>query len=109
LHELLDPAHLCAADPRARDQAGRLLRESAVNGARLWRWARTAVVAGVLLVAALCPVVFSTYFTSAVMVVVLWTGLAAASLSFLAGYGGMVSLGQMAPFGVAGFMTAKLS
>jgi branched-chain amino acid transport system permease protein len=80
-----------------------------VNGARLWRWARTAVVAGVLLVAALCPVVFSTYFTSAVMVVVLWTGLAAASLSFLAGYGGMVSLGQMAPFGVAGFMTAKLS
>ena len=77
--------------------------------ARVWRASWTVVVAGALVIAALCPVIFSTYFTSAVMVVVLWTGLAAASLSFLAGYGGMVSLGQMAPFGVAGFVTAKLS
>ncbi len=76
---------------------------------RLWSGASYAVVAGVLAVAVFCPLIFTTYFTSAVMLVVLWTGLAAASLAFLAGYGGMVSLGQMAPFGVAGFMTAKLS
>jgi branched-chain amino acid transport system permease protein len=80
-----------------------------VSGARLWRAGWGTVVAGVLVVAALCPVLFSTYFTSAVMVVVLWTGLVAASLSYLAGYAGMVSLGQMAPFGAAGFVTAKLS
>lgn len=67
-----------------------------------------AIGIGALLVAALCPVIFSTYFTSAVGVVVLWTGLAAASLTFLAGYGGMVSLAQMALFGVAGFTVAKL-
>jgi branched-chain amino acid transport system permease protein len=76
------------------------------------RRARTAVgyalVGGVLVVAAIGPAIFSTYFTSAVAVVVLWTGLAAASLTFLAGYGGMVSLAQTALFGVAGFLVAKL-
>ena len=66
------------------------------------------VVSCVLVVAALCPVIFSTYFTGAVAVVVLWTGLAAASLTFLAGYSGMVSLAQTALFGVAGFTAAKL-
>jgi branched-chain amino acid transport system permease protein len=68
-----------------------------------------AVAAAVLAVAAVCPLVFSTYFTSAVAVTVLWTGLAASSLAFLAGYGGMVSLAQTALFGVAGFVAAKLS
>jgi branched-chain amino acid transport system permease protein len=36
-------------------------------------------------------------------------GLAAASITYLAGYAGMVSLGQMALFGAAGFTLAKLS
>ncbi len=67
-----------------------------------------AVVAVVLAIAALCPLLFTTYFTSAVAVTVLWTGLAAASLAFLAGFGGMVSLAQTALFGVAGFVAAKL-
>jgi branched-chain amino acid transport system permease protein len=74
-----------------------------------WGLSYAVVVAGILVVAALCPVIFSTYFTSAVAVVVLWTGLAAASLTFLSGYGGMISLAQTALFGVAGFMVAKLS
>jgi branched-chain amino acid transport system permease protein len=77
------------------------------DGARRAAWYGS--VACVLVVAALCPVIFSTYFTSAVAVVVLWTGLAAASLTFLSSYGGMVSLAQMALFGVAGFTVAKLS
>jgi branched-chain amino acid transport system permease protein len=69
-------------------------------------WVFTGVA---LVLAALCPILFSTYFTSAVVVTVLWTGLAAASLAFLAGYGGMVSLAQTALFGVAAFVTAKLT
>lgn len=76
---------------------------------RLWRGAWYSVAGGVLLIAALCPVLFSTYFTSAVALRSLWMGLAAASITFLAGYGGMVSLGQMALFGAGGFTLAKLS
>jgi branched-chain amino acid transport system permease protein len=76
---------------------------------RAWRSAWYAVAGGVLVVAALCPLVFSTYFTSAVALRSLWMGLAAASITFLAGYGGMISLGQMALFGAAGFTLAKLS
>jgi branched-chain amino acid transport system permease protein len=67
-----------------------------------------AIGVAVIAVAVLCPVLFTTYFTSAVGVVVLWTGLAAASLTFLSGYGGMVSLAQTALFGVGGFTAAKL-
>jgi branched-chain amino acid transport system permease protein len=76
---------------------------------RLRSAATYAAVGGALVVAAIGPVIFTTYFTSAVAVVILWTGLTAASLTFLAGYGGMVSLAQTALFGVAGFVAAKLS
>jgi branched-chain amino acid transport system permease protein len=62
----------------------------------------------VLLLVALIPAFFSTYFTGAVAVKVLWLGLAAASLTFLSGQGGMVSLAQTALFGVAGYVTARL-
>jgi len=67
-------------------------------------------VAGVLFLAvALIPMVSSTFFTSAVALTALWMGLAAASLTFLAGYGGMISLAQTGLFGVAGFLAADLS
>jgi branched-chain amino acid transport system permease protein len=75
---------------------------------RAWTAFGWGVAAVVLAIAALCPLLFSTYFTSAVAVTVLWSGLCAASLAFLAGYGGMVSLAQTALFGVAAFVTAKL-
>jgi branched-chain amino acid transport system permease protein len=75
---------------------------------RAWTLVTYGVVAAVLAIAALCPLLFTAYFTSAVAVTILWTGLAAASLAFLAGYGGMVSLAQTALFGVAGFAAAKL-
>jgi branched-chain amino acid transport system permease protein len=76
---------------------------------RVWSGTWYTLVAAVLLLAVLCPEIFSTYFTSAVALRALWMGLAAASISFLAGYGGMISLGQTALFGVAGFMLAKLT
>jgi branched-chain amino acid transport system permease protein len=79
-----------------------------VSVRRAWVLVTYSIVAGVLVIAALCPLLFTTYFTSAVAVRVLWTGLAASSLAFLAGYAGMVSLAQTALFGVAGFVAAKL-
>lgn len=67
--------------------------------------ARGAVV--VLL--ALVPLVCSPFFTSQVGLTALWLGIVAVSLTFLAGFGGMVSLAQTALFGVAGMVGAKLS
>jgi branched-chain amino acid transport system permease protein len=69
---------------------------------------RRALPAVVVVAAlALVPLVFSTYFVGAVGSRALFLGLAAASLTFLAGYGGMVSLAQTAFFGIAGFTMAR--
>jgi branched-chain amino acid transport system permease protein len=54
-------------------------------------------------IVALGPLIFSDYFLSAVMTKMLWLGIAAASLIFLAGYGGMVSLAQTALYGISAF------
>ncbi|MGH2883011.1 MAG: branched-chain amino acid ABC transporter permease, partial [Solirubrobacteraceae bacterium] len=70
---------------------------------------RTArgVFAAVLVIAlALVPAVFDTYFTSAVAATALVFGLAAVSLTFLAAYGGIVSLAQTGLYGIAGFVMA---
>jgi branched-chain amino acid transport system permease protein len=75
---------------------------------RAWTIGSRALLVVGLLVAALVPAFFSTYFTGAIAVKVLWLGLAAASLTFLSGQGGMVSLAQTALFGVAGYVTARL-
>jgi branched-chain amino acid transport system permease protein len=56
-----------------------------------------------LVVLALGPLIFSDFFLSAVLTKMLWLGIAAASLIFLAGYGGMVSLAQTALYGIAAF------
>jgi branched-chain amino acid transport system permease protein len=75
---------------------------------RAWTIGSRVLLAVGLLLVLLVPVFFSTYFTGAVAVKVLWLGLAAASLTFLAGQGGMASLAQTALFGVAGYVTARL-
>jgi branched-chain amino acid transport system permease protein len=75
---------------------------------RAWVIGSRAALVLALLLVALVPLFFSTYFTGAVAVRALWLGLAAASLTFLAGQGGMVSLAQTALFGVAGYVTARL-
>jgi branched-chain amino acid transport system permease protein len=75
----------------------------------IWTLVPRSALAVVLLVAALVPLLSSTYFTGQVAVHALWLGLVASSLTFLAGEAGMISLAQTALFGVAGYMMAKLA
>jgi branched-chain amino acid transport system permease protein len=61
-----------------------------------------------LLLAVIAPALISTplmsaFFVSAILTQALFLGIAAASLIFLSAYGGMVSLAQVAIFGIAGF------
>jgi branched-chain amino acid transport system permease protein len=75
----------------------------------LYRSLRRIIPLGVLVLAVATPPVFGTYATSAIGLKTLWLGLCAASLTFMASYGGMVSLAQVGLFGVAGLFTAWLS
>ena len=65
-----------------------------------------AIVALVALI--LLPFILSDFLTLVIGVKALWIGIAALSLTFLAGYGGMVSLAQTAMYGVAGLTMANL-
>ena len=76
---------------------------------RAWTLGRGAFLLAAAVVILLCPVIFSVFFTSQVALTSLWFGLAAVSLTFLSGYGGMVSLAQTGLFGVAGLVSAKLA
>jgi branched-chain amino acid transport system permease protein len=73
--------------------------------ARALEWGPALVVVAVL---ALAPLIFSDFYLSAVLTKALWLGLAAVSLIFLAGYVGIVSLGQVGLYGIAGFTMANL-
>jgi branched-chain amino acid transport system permease protein len=75
-----------------------------VSGKRL-SWPALAVVVAVF---ALAPLVFDEFFVSVILTKTLWLGIAAASLTFMAAYGGMVSLAQVGLYGVAGFTFANL-
>ena len=72
---------------------------------RLVRWGPGLAA---VLVLALAPVLFTDFYVSAVLTKALWLGIAAASLIFLSGYAGMVSLGQVALYGIAGFTMANV-
>jgi branched-chain amino acid transport system permease protein len=61
-----------------------------------------------VLILALAPLLFTDFYLSQVLTKALWLGIAAASLIFLAAYVGMVSLGQVALYGIAGFTMANL-
>jgi branched-chain amino acid transport system permease protein len=64
----------------------------------------------VILVAALiAPLVLSEYWIAALLTQMLILGVVAASLIFLSAYGGMVSLAQVAVYGVAGFALGNLT
>jgi branched-chain amino acid transport system permease protein len=56
-----------------------------------------------LAIAVVAPLLFTTYFVSAILTQSLFLGIVAASMIFLSAYGGMVSLAQVAIFGIAGF------
>ena len=75
--------------------------------ARLLNWTVTAGIVVFLVVAPPLHAV-SDFNLSQVGIRALWLGMAAASVVFLASYGGMVSLGQTAVYGVAGFTYCDL-
>lgn len=63
------------------------------------------VLAALLLLA---PLIFSNFFLSALLTQAIWLGMVAMSLIFLSSYGGMVSLAQVAIFGIAALVAANL-
>jgi branched-chain amino acid transport system permease protein len=70
---------------------------------RGWLGIEPGVAAVLVAFAFLAPAILNTYWISTLLTQVLIFGLCAASLIFLSAYGGMVSLGQLAIWGIAGF------
>jgi branched-chain amino acid transport system permease protein len=70
-------------------------------------WLGLAAVVLVAILAAFAPFI-SDFWLSQILTKALWLGLAAASLIFLSAYAGMVSLGQVAVYGIAGMTYANL-
>jgi branched-chain amino acid transport system permease protein len=68
-------------------------------------WAIAGVAVLLLLFA---PLIFTDFFVGVILTKALWLGIAAASLIFLASYAGMVSLGQVGIYAIAGMMFANL-
>lgn len=67
-----------------------------------------AIGLGVLVLAALGPLVFSDYWVNTILTQTFFFGVAAASLIFLAAYGGMISLAQAALYGITGFALGNM-
>jgi branched-chain amino acid transport system permease protein len=68
-----------------------------------------AVGGAALLLAVSAPFIFSPYWVGTLMTQMLFLGIVAASLIFLSAYGGMVSLAQVAIYGIAGFVLGNLT
>jgi branched-chain amino acid transport system permease protein len=66
------------------------------------------VLAAIVAIAAIAPFLVTDFFLNVILTKTLWLGVAAASLIFLAAYGGMVSLAQVGLYGVAGMTFANL-
>ncbi len=73
-----------------------------------WTTLNRALGAAALVFVALGPLFLTTYWASAIFTQALWYGIAAASLIFLSAFGGMVSLGQTAIYGIAGLVLGNL-
>ncbi len=67
-----------------------------------------AIAVGVLVVAALGPLIFNDYWVNTILTQTFFFGVAAASLIFLSAYGGMISLAQAALYGIAGFALGNM-
>jgi branched-chain amino acid transport system permease protein len=65
------------------------------------------VAAASLVVAVLAPLLLPTYWVGTLLTQMLFLGIVAASLIFLSAYGGMVSLAQVAVYGIAGFVVGN--
>ncbi len=68
-----------------------------------WTIGGAALVFAVLAPALVSTPIMSAYFVGTILTQALFLGIAASSLIFLSAYGGMVSLAQVAIFGIAGF------
>lgn len=66
------------------------------------------IAGSALVVAAIGPLVFNDYWVSFILTQTFLIGVAAASLIFLSAYGGMVSLAQVALYGIAGFALGNM-
>jgi branched-chain amino acid transport system permease protein len=62
-----------------------------------------------LVLAVLAPFYLPSYWISSLLTQMLFLGIVAASLIFLSAYGGMVSLAQVAVYGIAGFVLGNLT
>jgi branched-chain amino acid transport system permease protein len=60
-----------------------------------------------LVLAVLAPFYVSSYWVGTLLTQMLFLGIVAASLIFLSAYGGMVSLAQVAVYGIAGFVVGN--
>lgn len=73
---------------------------------------KTVVEGGIglvaLAIAALGPLLLTDYWVHTILIQTFFFGIAAASLIFLSAYGGMVSLGQTALMGIAGFILGNM-
>ncbi len=72
------------------------------------QWLERGIGIAAVVVVALAPLLFTDYFVDVVLTQVLWLGIAAASLIFLSAYGGMVSLAQVAIYGIAAFALGNM-
>ena len=70
--------------------------------------AERAIGVSALVLAALAPLLFNDYWLSFILTQTLLIGIAAASLIFLSAYGGMISLAQVALYGIAGFALGNM-
>ncbi|MFN2628541.1 MAG: branched-chain amino acid ABC transporter permease [Gaiellaceae bacterium] len=60
-----------------------------------------------IVVAVIAPVILPTYWVGTLLTQMLFLGIVASSLIFLSAYGGMVSLAQVAVYGIAGFVVGN--
>jgi branched-chain amino acid transport system permease protein len=66
------------------------------------------IAAVALVVAVVAPAIFNAYWIDVILTQALIVGIAAASMIFLAAYGGMISLAQTMLMGSAGFMIGNM-
>ncbi len=68
-----------------------------------------ALVGLLVALALFAPLIFSEYWVATLLTQTMFLGIVAASLIFLSAYGGMVSLAQVAIYGIAGFALGNLT
>ena len=73
-----------------------------------WTIGGAALVFAVLAPALVSTPIMSAFFVNTILTQALFLGVAASSLIFLSAYGGMVSLSQVAIFGIAGFALGNI-